>query len=94
VEILLERGALTALSNVIREEYSTEAIVYGLKALYDVLIESKETPENNMVWMYSESRIKRECKQMGLTRFIEGLLVSKKDAVVHWAGKCIDHLVE
>ena len=33
MEILLERGALAALSNVIREEYSTEAILFGLKAL-------------------------------------------------------------
>jgi hypothetical protein len=37
VEILLEKGLLIAVNNVIREEYSLEATLFGLRALNNIL---------------------------------------------------------
>lgn len=77
---------------MIREEYSIDAMVYGMRALTIAAKASKDFPKSNHAWCYSFENLQGLCERLGLIKYIEGLLLSKKMEVASYAEKCLNLL--
>ncbi len=70
MEVILEKGVLQALNNLIREEYLVQSALYAMKALLFVVRECKNFPSNNMAWNFSLRRVRIECQRMELVKYL------------------------
>jgi hypothetical protein len=94
MEIILEKGILQALNNLIREEYLIQSALYSMKALLFVVKETKNFPKDNLAWNFSVRRVRMECHRMELVKYLQGMMVSKKEELARCAGKCLNELEE